>query len=275
MAVTRFAPSPTGLLHLGHAYSAWFSKLAAEGGPFLLRIEDIDKGRSHERFVNAIYEDLEWLGLSWESPVMRQSDRIVEYEAATKRLLDSELMYPCFCTRADIKREIKAAGAAPHELHGPVYPGTCRTIDQADSNSRIAAGEPYALRLNVESAVERVGPLTWNDREAGDQLCDVAAIGDVVLARKDVPTSYHLSVTIDDAAQGVTLVTRGTDLFESTHVHRLLQALLDLPTPDYWHHELIADEQGERLSKRDKSITLRAMREAGMSPSDVRRQFPS
>lgn len=275
MAVTRFAPSPTGLLHLGHAYSAWFSERAADGERFLLRIEDIDSGRSHERFVTAIYEDLEWLGLSWESPVMRQSERFAAYEEALNRLHEAELLYPCFCTRADIRREIKAAGAAPHGSMGHAYPGTCRALSAPERDRRLKSGGPHALRLNVAAAMKVTGELTWHDRERGEQQCAMDQIGDVVLARKDVQTSYHLSVTVDDAAQGVELVTRGIDLFESTHVHRLLQALLDLPSPEYWHHPLITDEHGERLSKRSKSATLRAMRESGMTPEEVRRRFPS
>ncbi|MCH7905168.1 MAG: tRNA glutamyl-Q(34) synthetase GluQRS [Armatimonadetes bacterium] len=275
MAVTRFAPSPTGLLHVGHAYSAWFSEQAAEGERFLLRIEDIDSGRSHERFVSAIYEDLEWLGLSWESPVMRQSERFPAYEEALNKLREAELLYPCFCTRADIRREIKSAGAAPHGAMGQAYPGTCRSLSTTERERRLKSGAPHALRLDVEAAMKAVGELTWHDRERGQQQCAMDLAGDVVLARKDVPTSYHLSVTVDDAAQGISLVTRGLDLFESTHVHRLLQALLDLPTPEYWHHPLITDEQGERLSKRSKSVTLRAIRESGATPEDVRRRFPS
>ena len=240
-----------------------------------MRIEDIDAGRSHENFVSAIYEDLEWLGLSWESPVMRQSERFLAYEEALIKLREAGLLYPCFCTRADIRREIKDAGVAPHAEMGHVYPGTCRSLSTTEQERRTTSGEPHALRLDVEAAMKAVGELTWYDRERGRQQCAMDLAGDVVLARKDVPTSYHLSVTVDDATQGVSLVTRGVDLFESTHVHRLLQALLDLPTPDYWHHPLIVDEQGERLSKRSKSLTLRAMRESGMTPEDVRRKFPS
>lgn len=274
--VTRFAPSPTGLLHLGHAYSALFAARAAAGGRFLLRIEDIDIGRCRPEFEAAIHEDLAWLGLAWEQPVRRQSEHFALYRDALDRLMDRGLLYPCFCTRNEIAAEIARAGHAPHGPDGPLYPGTCRRLPDAEQTRRITSGEPHALRLDVaraRDAVTRdatVEPLAWADAEAGPQLADPGCFGDVVLARKDVPTSYHMAVTLDDHEQGVTLVTRGIDLFEATHVHRLLQALLGLETPRYHHHRLLTDTEGRRYAKRDKSLTLRALRAAGESPAAVR-----
>lgn len=269
--VTRFAPSPTGLLHLGHAYSALVAAAAAgAGGRFLLRIEDIDTTRCKPEFTEAICEDLAWLGLRWERPVRRQSDHLGDFAAALDRLRGMGLLYPCFCTRKDIQREIGDIHRAPHGPDGPLYPGTCRGLSAAEAEDRIAAGEAFALRLNVGEAVRRVGRLTWLDRDAGEQVARPEAFGDVVLARKDTPTSYHLSVTVDDALQGVTLVTRGRDLFEATHVHRLLQALLGLPVPQYRHHGLLTGPDGKRYAKRDRSLTLRALREAGRTPAEVR-----
>jgi glutamyl-Q tRNA(Asp) synthetase len=270
--VTRFAPSPTGLLHLGHARSALEGWRAAQdsGGRFLLRIEDIDIGRCREEFVTAIFEDLAWLGLRWEEPVRRQSQHFDDYRAALDRLRGMDLIYPCFCTRADIQREIEAAAAAPHGPEGPLYPGTCRHLSQQQRAEKIASGTAYALRLDVGKAVTRTGELSWHDEIAGEITADPQSLGDVVLARKDTPTSYHLSVTVDDYLQGITLVTRGLDLFEATHIHRLLQAILGYATPRYRHHDLLTDESGRRLAKRDKALTLRAMREAGLAPAEVR-----
>jgi glutamyl-Q tRNA(Asp) synthetase len=271
-AVTRFAPSPTGHLHLGHAFAALFAEEAARagGGRFLLRIEDIDQGRCRPEFEAAILEDLAWLGLRWEGPVRRQSEHFADYGAALDRLRALGLLYPCFCTRRDIRREIEAAGHAPHGPDGPLYPGTCRALSEAERERRVAAGEPYALRLDVAPAIARAGPLAWRDRERGRIEAAPALFGDVVLARKDAPTSYHLAVTLDDHLQGVTLVTRGEDLFAATHVHRLLQALLGLESPDYHHHRLLTDRAGRRFAKRDRSLTLRALRAAGRTPAEVR-----
>ncbi|MCC7275165.1 MAG: tRNA glutamyl-Q(34) synthetase GluQRS [Alphaproteobacteria bacterium] len=270
--VTRFAPSPTGRLHLGHAHSALQGWTAARraGGRFLLRIEDIDATRCRPEFTAAILEDLAWLGLDWDGPVRIQSTHFDDYRAALDRLDAMGLLYPCFCTRGDIRAEIARAGAAPHGPEGPVYPGTCRHLAAAERARRIAAGEPWALRLDMAAASGRAGPLAWHDRARGTIAARPEDLGDVVLARKDTPASYHLAVTVDDAVQGVTLVTRGEDLLEATHVHRLLQALLGLPVPDWHHHGLLMDASGRRYAKRDRALTLAALRAAGRSPAEVR-----
>lgn len=268
---TRFAPSPTGGLHLGHAFSALDAHQAARdaGGRFLLRIEDIDLGRCRSEFEQGIFEDLRWLGLSWEEPVRRQSEHFDDYKAALDRLSNMDLIYPCFCTRKDIAAEIEAAGGAPQGPDGPVYPGTCRHLSETERSDRIGAGESYALRLDISDAAARTGTLTWRDLNVGDITARPERFGDVVLARKDTPTSYHLAVTHDDHLQGVTLVTRGTDLFDATDVHRLLQALLGLDTPDYRHHGLLTGEDGKRLAKRDRAATLADLRASGETPEDV------
>ena len=268
--VTRFAPSPTGYLHLGHAYSALFAAEQASGGRFILRIEDIDSGRCRAEFDEAILEDLAWLGLAWEEPVRRQSEHMTDYAEALDRLRGVDLVYPCFCTRKQIQTEIAAAGGAPQGPDGPLYPGTCRGIEPARRTARVAAGEQHAIRLDCARAAASAGALEWRDLDDGIVQSDPTLFGDVVLARKDTPTSYHLAVTIDDALQDVSLVTRGEDLRAATHVHRLLQALLDLPTPDYRFHRLISAPDGRRLAKRDKAETLRSLRAAGHSPADIR-----
>ncbi|MBT5570218.1 MAG: tRNA glutamyl-Q(34) synthetase GluQRS [Alphaproteobacteria bacterium] len=272
---TRFAPSPSGLLHLGHAYSALFAqRLAASGeGRFVLRIEDIDPGRCKPEFEDAIVEDLAWLGLEWEEPFLRQSERLDVYANALTQLDKAGLLYPCFCTRSDIAAEIKQAGAAPHLGHhgpdGPLYPGTCKHLNESERAQRLADNQPHALRLDMDAAISAAGNLTWHDRTHGEQNAQPELFGDIVLARKDVATSYHLAVTVDDAAQGITLVTRGNDLFAATHIHRLLQALLDLEVPEWHHTVLLVNNKGKRLAKRDKAFTLRAMREAGTDPEDI------
>ena len=274
--VTRFAPSPTGHLHLGHVRSAWEGWHAAReaGGRFLLRIEDIDTGRCRPEFDTAIREDLAWLGLDSDGPVRRQSEHFDDYRAALSRLDAQGLLYPCFCTRTEIQAEIARAGGAPQGDEGPVYPGTCKRLSSEQRVARIAGGSDYALRLDVTAALSRTGALEWSEK--GQLItADPAALGDVVLARKDVPTSYHLAVTVDDALQGVTLVTRGVDLFAATHVHRLLQALFGLPTPHYHHHPLLTDASGRRLAKRDRALTIQAMREAGMTPAEILGQAQS
>lgn len=271
--VTRFAPSPTGRLHLGHAHAALFAWNAARaaGGRFLLRIEDIDPGRCRDEFIDGIFEDLAWLGLNWETPVRRQSEHMGDYLAALERLDALGVLYGCFCSRAQIHAEIEAAAHAPHGPDGPLYLGTCRNKSPSERAALKAQGLSHAIRLDMTKAVALAGPLDWTDRARGLQKADPARFGDVVLARKDTPTSYHLAVTVDDALQGVTLVTRGGDLFEATHVQRLLQALLGLPVPTYHHHGLLTAPDGRRFAKRDRAPTLRALREDGKTPEDVRR----
>ena len=267
MIVTRFAPSPTGLLHLGHALAAIVA--AESGDDFLLRIEDIDKGRSRAHFIEAIFYDLKWLGLSWDEPTLRQSTRMQAYAEALSVLRAHDLLYPCFCTRAEIAAEIARAGEAQHGPDGPLYPGTCKAIPAATALARMEAGENYALRLDVGRATARTGPLTFREHGHAHPV-DPLRFGDIVIARKDMPTSYHLAVVVDDAYQRVTLVTRGEDLLPATHIQRLLQALLKLPEPDYAHHPLVLDEQGRKFSKRDGAVTLQSLREAGLTPSDIR-----
>ncbi|HKT77071.1 MAG TPA: tRNA glutamyl-Q(34) synthetase GluQRS [Sphingobium sp.] len=285
--VTRFAPSPTGRLHVGHGWSALLAMdmARAAGGAFRLRIEDIDGTRSRPDHVQGIIEDLRWLGVAWDGEIVLQSDRLADYEAALDRLREMALLYPCFCTRADIA----ASASAPHGPEGPVYPGTCRELSVEERRRRIAAGEPHAWRLDMARAVERTGPLTWGNlpfalragpAQAGGCRhgtstssgltevvdADPLAAGDVVLARKDAPASYHLSCTLDDAATGVSHVLRGADLFAATHVHRLIQALLGLPSPVYCHHPLLVGADGRRLAKRDGSIALADLRAQGTDP---------
>lgn len=272
--VTRFAPSPTGFLHLGHAHAALFAHRAAReaGGRFLLRLEDIDATRCRPEFAGAILEDLAWLGLAWDGDVRVQSAHLPEYRAVLDALAARGLLYPCFCTRAEIAREVAEAAAAPHGPDGaPLYPGTCRHLAPAERARRIAAGAPYALRLDMARALAAVaGPLDYVERGTGRVACDPARFGDVVLARRDVPASYHLCVTHDDALQGVTLVTRGEDLRAATDLHRLLQALMGWPAPAYAHHRLLTDADGRRLAKRDRALTLRALRAAGRPAAAVR-----
>jgi glutamyl-Q tRNA(Asp) synthetase len=269
--VTRFAPSPSGRLHIGHAYSALFAAEACgPNGRSLLRIEDIDQGRCRPEFEDGILEDLAWLGFEWEAPVWRQSDHMADYAAVLDYLDRDGLLFPCFCTRKDLQQESANATTAPHGPDGPRYPSTCRSLSRMQAEDRMAAGEAYALRLNVTAAARRVGSLSFHDQGLGEVTVDAASCGDVVLARKDVATSYHLAVTLDDAVQGVNLVTRGEDLLHATHVHRVLQALLDLPVPTYHHHALLRDPSGRRYAKRDLAETIQTLREAGCTPEAVR-----
>ncbi|MDO5630294.1 MAG: tRNA glutamyl-Q(34) synthetase GluQRS [Paracoccus sp. (in: a-proteobacteria)] len=268
--ITRFAPSPTGLLHLGHAYAALFAAQATEpGGQFLLRIEDIDRDRCRAEFEAAIYDDLHWLGLDWPQPVMRQSDRLPAYRAALNRL--APLCYPCRCRRGDIRAALSAPqeGALPAGPDGLIYPGTCRGRSLAE------AGQDEVIRLDVARAFDALGTDQIGFCDDGPHQITRAAfldrVGDVILARRGMGTSYHLAVVVDDAAQGVSLVTRGRDLFDSTWIHVLLQRLLGLPLPDYRHHRLIRDDAGKRLAKRDDARSLRSLRDDGASPDDVRR----
>ncbi|MEX0809598.1 MAG: tRNA glutamyl-Q(34) synthetase GluQRS [Dongiaceae bacterium] len=274
MIVTRFAPSPTGYLHLGHAASALVgydsARAAGSDGRFLLRIEDIDQARCRPEFEAAIAEDLGWLGLDWERPVRRQSEHMADYRAALDRLDARSLLYQCFCTRRDIAEAVSAPHLQRPGPDGPIYPGICRHLDPGIRNARIAAGEPYALRLDAGRAAMETGPLVWHERDEGPVAVDPQIFGDVVLARKDVRTSYHLAVVIDDALQGITLVTRGRDLYAATHVHRLLQAVLGLPAPNYHHHALVTDAAGQRLAKRHDAMAIRAFRAAGEAPEAIR-----
>lgn len=285
MIVTRFAPSPTGLLHLGHAFAALnaFDTAKKAGGRFLLRMEDIDRGRCRAEFEEAILEDLAWLGLAWEQPVLHQSEQFKDYEKALNLLEHKGLLYPCFCTRKEIASEILRASEAPHfnsqGPDGPIYPGTCRSLSKEMREERIANGAPYALRIDAAKASSIAGALSFEEGgfgpngEAGRQKVEPQLLGDVVLARKQMPTSYHLAVVVDDARQGVTLITRGEDLFLATHIQRLLQCLLELPEPAYAHHKLITDPSGKKFSKRDKSVTLRALRKKGQSANDIRKEL--
>lgn len=257
---TRFAPSPTGRLHLGHAFSALMAHDFARerGGTFLLRIEDIDPGRARAEFVDGIIEDLLWLGLEWDGEIVYQSERLDLYAEALERLQRTGFAYPCFCTRADIA----ASASAPHGPDGAIYPGTCRGMTSPDLT------QPHAWRLDVARAMASAGPLYWMDDHTEVQA-EPERFGDVVLARKDAPASYHLAVTIDDAAQGVTDVVRGRDLYACTAIHRLLQALLDLPTPAYHHHALLADADGGRLAKRHGAPTIADLHGQGVDPAEL------
>lgn len=276
--VFRFAPSPNGYLHLGHALSAMVNhdRCRAAGGRFLLRIEDIDGTRCRPEYETAIYEDLAWLGLDWEEPVQRQSDHMPAYAQAVARLTDIGLIYPAFLSRAQIA-EATASGDWPRDPDGaPLYPGTDCDLDPEDADRRIAAGQPYALRLRMAQAIAAVatpgmGPLGWEEAGEGFVAADPAAWGDVILARRETPTSYHLSVVLDDAAAGVTHVVRGRDLYHATSIHVLLQRLFGLPSPAYHHHRLIVDANGRKLSKSDGDTALRDLRQAGATPADIRR----
>lgn len=263
--VTRFAPSPTGRLHIGHGWSALqaFDLARETGGRFLLRIEDTDVTRCRPEFTEGIYEDLRWLGIDWDVLVI-QSERLARYGVALEQLREQGVLYPCFCTRGDIAREVAASLHAPHGADGPLYPGTCRALSAQERAARIAAGEPHSWRLNMGAALAHTGPLSWHDERAGEVPVDPGALGDLILKGRDRPASYHLAVVVDDAAQGVTHVVRGQDVFASTHAHRTLQALLGLPSPLYRHHALIVDAQGKRLAKRSAGLSLAELRESGV-----------
>jgi glutamyl-Q tRNA(Asp) synthetase len=271
MIRTRFAPSPTGRLHLGHVLAARvaFSLAKESNGVFLLRHEDIDGPRVREEFYQFIEEDLRWLGLDWDGEALRQTSRITAYSTALESLRERGLVYPCFCTRREIQEEWARMGAAPQGPEAPIYPGTCRKLTQDESAGKIASGIPYAWRLHSSKAAEIAGPLTFRDLRFGEIAVNSSLLGDVVLARKDIGTAYHLAVVVDDAFQQITHVTRGEDLLASTHVHRLLQVILQLPEPDYLHHPLMLDEQGNRLAKRSESQSIAVWRASGRSPREV------
>lgn len=269
--VTRFAPSPTGELHLGSAYSARIAWRRARdaGGTFLVRIEDIDIRRCRREYETAMLADLRWLGLAWDGEVRRQSDHFADYGRVMDRLDARGLVYPCFCTRADIA----ASTTAPHPTtmgpDGPLYPGTCRHLSNEERRRRIAAGIEHCMRFDCARAAEQAGAYSFHDETLGWIEGRPLLMGDFVIARKDTPTSYHLSVTVDDHLQGVTLVTRGIDLLPSTHVHALLQKLLGYAAPQYAHHPLLTDASGRRFAKRDRDLTIRALRESGRTPAEV------
>lgn len=274
--VTRFAPSPTGHLHKGHAYAALraWNFARENNGRFLLRIEDIDHTRCHPENTPQILEDLAWLEIEWEEPVRMQSQHLDEYRAAASKLEQQGFLYPCFCTRKDIQREIERAGQAPHGSEGPIYPGTCRNLSADERQARIAAGEAYALRLDLAKALDHIGhEITWHDGIHGEQRCQPELLGDAVIVRKDIGTSYHLAVVHDDGLQGITDIVRGEDLFESTHLHIVLQKLLGFPTPTYHHHQLLTDDDGNRLAKRNQSITLKSLRESGISAESLKSEI--
>ncbi len=274
--VTRFAPSPTGFLHLGHAHAARVARDFAKqsGGRFLLRFEDIDHTRVRPEYYAAIEEDLRWLGLGWDGPALCQSDRGEAHASALGQLRQLGAAYPCFCTRREIEEEVARITGAPHGPEGALYPGTCRALPDDERQSRLAAGAQPAWRLDAVRAAEITGPLSFTDLRHGLLPADPALLGDVVLARKDIGTSYHLAVVVDDAFQQITHVTRGEDLLASTHVHRQLQALLGLPEPRYLHHALVTDGNGIRLAKRHDSLSIRALREGGLEPGEVMNRLP-
>jgi glutamyl-Q tRNA(Asp) synthetase len=287
-AVFRFAPSPNGYLHLGHALSALINADVTRdcGGSFLLRIEDIDPARCRAQFERAIYQDLSWLGIEWPEPARRQSEHLAFYREGLDRLFRRGLLYPCFCSRADISRAVAASakeGGAPWPRDpdgAPIYPGTCRALSAAEATRRVSKGQPHALRLRVDDAGQAVRDLGWREHDSPDPAstwrpvsANPAIWGDVILARKDAPASYHLAVVADDAVQGVTHVVRGLDLREATAIHRLLQRVLDLPEPDYHHHRLILDNHGRKLSKSIASTSLRQLHAQGVSPAEIRRRI--
>jgi glutamyl-Q tRNA(Asp) synthetase len=279
--VYRFAPSPNGFLHIGHAYSALrnFDMARRADGRFLLRIEDVDVDRCRLAYEQAIYEDLEWLGISWSEPALRQSEHFSIYAQAVEALQERGLLYPCFCSRLEISRAVSGMRDWPRDPDGgPLYPGTCRNLSEEERARRLASGQHAALRLDMAQAVGQGGRLLgWSEYGEGDNVRDVHAKpslwGDCVLARKDVPTSYHISVVVDDARQGVSDVVRGKDLFDATSLHRLLQELFDLPAPRYHHHDLLRDPAGQKLSKSTRAKSLRALREEGVTAQDVRKRL--
>ena len=268
---TRFAPSPSGLLHLGHAYSALFAEKEAKNGDgtLLLRFEDIDRERCDPKYENQIEEDLSWLNIKWEDNPRRQSEHLADYSAALKKLESLNIIYPCFLSRRELNDALSAPHNIPKQTNNIIPLNTDQYLSEAERERRIKKEEPFALRLRMATALKMVGPLYWHDIDKGPQIARPEIFGDAVIARKDIPTSYHLSVVVDDAIQKVTTVTRGNDLFEATHLHRLLQELLGLHVPQYKHHKILTDNKGERMAKRDKSITLQSLRLSGKKPADI------
>lgn len=269
---TRFAPSPSGPLHVGHLLAALQARRMADeqGGRCVLRIEDIDYRCRDPQWTELMYRDLDWLGLRFDGEVMVQSTRFGIYTAVLEQLRGMGLLYPCFCTRGEIRAHVEESGRAPHATLGYLYPGTCKHLPAEEVAARLAAGHPHAWRLDMERVQDLIGCPEWYDMIHGAQRCVPTEYGDVVLGRKELPSSYHLAVVVDDAAQGVTHVTRGEDLLDATHIHRALQAVLKLPTPTYCHHTLLRDNAGKRLAKRDGARSLASLREAGYSPQQVK-----
>jgi glutamyl-Q tRNA(Asp) synthetase len=271
--ITRFAPSPTGNLHLGHAFSALlaFEEAQRTNGTFLLRIEDIDRNRCHPDHETAIYRDLAWLGIHWQGEPVRQSTRGHAYQDAIRQLSEKGLLYPCFCSRKKIREELANLASAPHHAH-PVYPGTCRNLRPEEREQRILSGEPHGLRLDTPAALAVLpdAARSWQEVEGSTFLIEEFLCGDEIIMRKDIGTSYHLAVVVDDAWQNIDRIIRGEDLRASTAIHRVLQGLLGYPLPDYHHHRLILDEDGRRLAKRDATTTLAHHRESGVSPAHIR-----
>lgn len=269
--ITRFAPSPSGPLHVGHLLAALQARRLADahGGRCLLRVEDIDQRAQHPEYLELMYEDLEWLGLRFDGEVMVQTGRFDVYRGVLEQLCKMGLLYPCFCTRSEIKAQLAEMGRAPHATLGYLYPGTCRHLPAEVVAEKLASGVPHSWRLDMQRVQDLIGCPTWHDMRRGTQRCVPSDYGDVVLARKDFPASYHLAVVVDDAAQGVTHVTRGADLFESTHIHRALQGVLGLPVPQYCHHALLRDNEGKRLAKRDGARSIASLRAGGYSPQQV------
>lgn len=263
--ITRFAPSPTGHLHLGHLYAALFARdLAAKhGGRFLLRYEDIDVTRVRETYFTQTEDDLHWAGLVWEPSTLRQTSRMRFYQDAMEKLKTLGVVYPCFCSRKDIQRELDNLTRAPHGPDGPHYPGTCKHLTPDQVAANIATGSEPSWRLDSDKAQALTGELSFSDSRLGKISVIHGLLGDVVLARKDIGTSYHIAVVVDDAFQNISDVTRGKDLLESTHIHRILQSLLDLPQPCYHHHDLVCDSQGKRLAKRDNALSIKQLRADG------------
>ncbi|MDO5451251.1 MAG: tRNA glutamyl-Q(34) synthetase GluQRS [Akkermansia sp.] len=269
--VTRFAPSPSGPMHVGHLLAALEARRLADalGGSCVLRVEDIDARAQKPEWLALMYEDLAWLGLRFDGEVMVQTQRFGVYAAALEKLRGIGLLYPCFCTRTEIRAHVLESGRAPHATLGYLYPGTCKYLPPDEVQARLAAGQEHSWRLDMERVLDLVGCPEWHDSYRGTQRCVPTEYGDVVLARKEFPTSYHLAVVVDDAAQGVTDVTRGEDLFDATHIHRALQAVLGLPVPRYHHHTLLRDNAGKRLAKRDGARSLQSLRQSGFSPAQV------
>ncbi len=268
---TRFAPSPTGHLHLGHVYAAKFAfELAQQQqGEFLLRFEDIDTTRVRQPYYSAIEDDLTFLKMPWHHSAIRQTDRLDHYQSALQQLIDQQLVYPCFCSRKEIERELQHLQHAPHGPEGPHYPGTCRQLTPDDVSSRLDNGEIPSWRLDAQTASNRFENLRFHDTLLGDIALNPSLLGDTILARKDIGTSYHIAVVVDDAFQKITDVTRGSDLLHATHIHRILQQALDLPCPHYHHHQLLTDSSGKRLAKRHASLSIKYLREQGHTAEQI------